>query len=1060
VPATGAMVELLLNSVWTDVTAYTYHRDLIRITRGRQDQGARVDPGSCTFTLNNKDGRFSPRNPLGAYFGQIGRNTPVRVSAVGGAPWLNEQAGALTRVRASTPDAAALHVTGDLDVRFDIRPVDWFDATSTTIMGRYGAAGNRSWRVLLNNGFLQLFWSSNGTATIGASMALVDGVGALTPRMRVRIVLDVDNGAAGSTARFYVGPSLDGPWTQFGADVVTVGTTSIFAGTAPLEVGDVAAAVAPPSSFRLYGARVLNGIAGTPVASPDFTLQTPTTTAFADAVGRTWTVTAGGLSNRHVRFLGEVSSWPSRQDISGGDVYTPVQAAGIMRRLGQGASPLDSTLRRRITTWPTVVAYWPMEDGQGAAQAYSPIAGVTPAFVPGAQLASDDSLAGSLSLPSWPTASAFTCRVPSYATSTSWQTHCVFKIDTAPAALTNLMVVQTTGTIRRWELSISVTSFRIRGYDADDVLTVDNFFLGGDVSGSWTRLRFSASTSGGTITWSMQLLPVGGVAGSGVGTLSGTSGQVTEVRNTVPSTLVNLRLGHVGVFSDSQATAYDSADTGFNGEGAGVRCARLASEENASFLKPYGTSKTAAMGPQRGAATVLDLLEEAQDADIGILYETRNSVALAYRPHWSLRNQTAALALSYTAKGLTTPLEPTEDDTNIRNDITVSRPRGSYARAVLPSGALSVKAPPDGIGKYTDSRTVNVKTDDQLADVAGWLLHLSTVDEPRFSSIAVNLTAAPELCGPAATVDIGDLITIDNSPGWLPPGTIMLMCQGYTEVLGWAEWYITYNCTSGSVWTIAVCDNSALGRVGTAGSSLGSAVTATDTVWAVASSVTPWTTNQAMYPFNWRVGGEVVTAAVLGTFANSNPFMAGSASGWLLSNSTIAWTQAVVSPKASPGQGSILVTPDGVSASGGVQSSTTAIGTVIPGSSYVAMGWVYSPGGWSDMRAAIDWFDASGTFLSSGIGVISTVPAGAWTFLQQTVVAPASASRARVRMRHGATPPSSAIWYAWGIRMVPVASVSAVSPQTVTVIRSINGIVKTQTSGTAIALAAPSIVAI
>src|SRR3954468_21467544 len=108
--ATGAMVELLLNGVWTDVTARTYLRDRITITRGRQDQGARVDPGSCTITFNNKDGRFSPRNPVGPYYGLIGRNTPVRVSAAGGTPWLGVDQGASPAHQATTPDATALHV--------------------------------------------------------------------------------------------------------------------------------------------------------------------------------------------------------------------------------------------------------------------------------------------------------------------------------------------------------------------------------------------------------------------------------------------------------------------------------------------------------------------------------------------------------------------------------------------------------------------------------------------------------------------------------------------------------------------------------------------------------------------------------------------------------------------------------------------------------------------------------------------------------------------------------------------------------------------------------------
>jgi hypothetical protein len=99
-------------------------------------------PGSCTITFNNKGGYFSPRNPLSPLYGQIGRNTPVRVSAVGGTPWLNHPASGPARQRASTPDAAVLDIVGDLDVRFDVEPLDWNAAGIVELGGKYGAAGN------------------------------------------------------------------------------------------------------------------------------------------------------------------------------------------------------------------------------------------------------------------------------------------------------------------------------------------------------------------------------------------------------------------------------------------------------------------------------------------------------------------------------------------------------------------------------------------------------------------------------------------------------------------------------------------------------------------------------------------------------------------------------------------------------------------------------------------------------------------------------------------------------------------------------------------------------
>jgi hypothetical protein len=73
------VVELWVDDEWTDITEHAYTRDPITITRGRSAEGSRVEPSTCTVTLNNQDGTYSPRNPASPYFGKIGRNTPIRV---------------------------------------------------------------------------------------------------------------------------------------------------------------------------------------------------------------------------------------------------------------------------------------------------------------------------------------------------------------------------------------------------------------------------------------------------------------------------------------------------------------------------------------------------------------------------------------------------------------------------------------------------------------------------------------------------------------------------------------------------------------------------------------------------------------------------------------------------------------------------------------------------------------------------------------------------------------------------------------------------------------------
>lgn len=64
---------------WTDITSYVYARDYVRIQRGRPDGATETPPSLCQFTVDNGDGRFCAYDPLGAWYGQIGLGTPVRV---------------------------------------------------------------------------------------------------------------------------------------------------------------------------------------------------------------------------------------------------------------------------------------------------------------------------------------------------------------------------------------------------------------------------------------------------------------------------------------------------------------------------------------------------------------------------------------------------------------------------------------------------------------------------------------------------------------------------------------------------------------------------------------------------------------------------------------------------------------------------------------------------------------------------------------------------------------------------------------------------------------------
>lgn len=883
----SVLVELWISGAWVDVTSDVYVASKIVIERGRADEGVRVDPGKCTLTFNNRLGKYSPRNPLSPYYLLIGRNTLIRVSVRAGTPFL-ELPGIATAV-ASTPDAAPLDITGDIDVRIDAQLTNWTDyltgtGSTTHLIGKLGfAAGTKSWFLGTRSGLLYFEWSADGTAALSASSTqplVIPPNGRLT----VRATLDVNNGAGGSTVTFYTAPSVSGPWTQLGDPVIQAGTTSIFNSSIALRVGRATDVGFTQPVGRIHKAEVRNGIGGTLAASPDFTAQTPGAGSFTDSAGRTWTVTSpAAISNRRTRFIGEVSAWPSRWDVSGKDVRVPVEAAGILRRLGQGTKALDSTLRRRIPSY-SPLAYWPMEEGAAASRAYSPITGVSPLTLTRATWASADTLASSNPLPVLASTSTelpvMLGRIPAPAsTLTSWNVNFIYRLDTPNATMRTFLRILSTGTVNEWYLQMSNSgSSQIIGR-ADDGTTVFTQAIGtgSDLYGQWVRVFFSATQNGGNVDWRITWTDVGGDAGTFNASFAGTVGRPTGVASPpdgYSADLDGMAIGHISAWPSNSTAAYDGAIDAWAGETAGERMTRLATEENLPFTQSGDTDAQEQIGVQRPDA-LLTLLEEAADADGGILYEQRESVGLAYRDRVSLYNQPVALALDYNTAGhVAPPLEPVDDDQGVRNDITVQRTDGVSVRVTLDTGALSTAAPPNGVGVYDESVTLNLYDDDQAEPQAYWRLHLRTVDEARYPVLHVDLAAAPSLIDDVTNLDSGDRATISHPPAWLPPGPIDLLVQGYTETIGHpVDWDLEFNCTPASPWTVGVIGDDVLGHADTSGSELAAGITSTALSLSVNTTSGPrWTTSGSDFPFDIQLGGEVMTVSAISGTSNPQTF--------------------------------------------------------------------------------------------------------------------------------------------------------------------------------------------
>jgi hypothetical protein len=457
-----------------------------------------------------------------------------------------------------------------------------------------------------------------------------------------------------------------------------------------------------------------------------------------------------------IRFVGEVTAWPVKWDKAGVDVFVPLEAAGVLRRLGQGnpveASPLRSTL---LASDPLV--YWPLDDGLGSKWGVNLGSSRTATvfrrfpFLPGtAQLAFGDGDLGDNLPPGMRlittagTGNWISGRVGDRVSITGYAVDFIYKAETLGEF--RLIVIDLVGSLdsQEWEI-------KLRGDGVNDDIEVLYAFDGGApttqgntaaltaiTDGDLHHVRFTATEDGSTVDWEVF------VDGASVltGTRASTSvGSFYEIRmEYVPGSGTDMAVGHLAVWrsTDAAPAVADVADAthAYAGEAAGRRIERLCGENdvNVSFINVGNLDETTAMGPQRAGDRVA-LMQEAAAADGGFLYEPRDNLALTYRTRISLYNRDPALVLAYTDKVFAAAPEPVGDDQHTRNDITLSRPSGGSVNKVLTSGPLST----DDVGRYEQSETVNLVDDGFLDNQANWRLALGTVNEARFPQLAVGL---------------------------------------------------------------------------------------------------------------------------------------------------------------------------------------------------------------------------------------------------------------------------------------------------------------------------------
>lgn len=910
--------ELYIDGAWVDVSSRTRGTDKVKITRGfLNEQGNSIRPAICNFTLNNRDGLFSNRNPSSQYFGLLGRNVPFRSGIVESETALRAYAYGREPDYVETADKAVLDITGDIDIRIEIEPHEWYAGGQAGIVlaAKYdNATTNRSWFWAVQpDGKIRFFWSADGNNPVTNGTVVTSTVAAdfTVGRIALRVTLDVNNGSGGHTLNFYTSDSITGTWTQLGATVVdSSGTTSIFNSAAGVQVGACVNGngalpfsngadneVLLPLRGKLYAFRLYNGIAGTLVANADVAAQAVDTTSWSDGLGtpNTWTVVAnggGGITNVHRRFYGEVSQFPQKWDTSGTDVYVECMASGIFQRLTQGEKPVDSPIYRNLLQY-SPSGYWPLEDSEGATVAGSAVSGAGPATISGVEFGTDEDLrgtAGCITL----TASTARVRGNAKATTDTGTANFIFyvKTDVTPPT-TTLATVYGTGSVLRWLIGATATELTIKAYDRDNVEVVnDGAVWGGFIDPTqWFGMNLELVQDGVFLNFALNVHQVGSDTfyTFGSGSLSGNAGRLSgfEITGTDKA---GYKFAHAFI-NQTPATFVTSdfafSSNGHNGETAGARFLRLCEENGVAGYLEGDATRTELMGYQT-LSPLTTLLQECADIDGALLVEPRAALGIQLWPRHTLQNR-GCLELDYAANQLYDELLPTDDDQILRNDITIRRPEGASARAVQETGPNNINDPvddPQGVGTYATSYQLNAYLDTRLSDLAQYARHLGTWDSLRYPVVSVHMnrddiTMDADLVENIKWLDIGSPLAIVNLPAWLPPDDAELLIRGYSETYDKFQWTFKWNTQPYGPYRINVLSEGAqsLYRAGS-GDKSGSYSTLTSSLNSSATSFsvtiqtgkTLWgttTTKPGNFPLDIMVGGERMT--VSGISGTSSP---------------------------------------------------------------------------------------------------------------------------------------------------------------------------------------------
>lgn len=826
--------------VWEDAGKRRQKVD-IQITAGRDDEADEVEAGSFGATMDNRNGRLSPRNVLGDLYGRIGRGTPLRVVL----------------------DRASDDFTRTVSGSWGTSP-DGFTWTNSNGAGTYGVNGSQATAVLpVNNATIALLngagsadvevtWSTTlDVAPTGASFVSAGLLRHSDASNYIRAHVELQ--AAGTVA-----VKIQRVAASVLSDLLTLTSTAVTY-TAGTKVWGKARADGPYIMVKTWTGLVTDEPDAWQGVATDDLVEGSNTGLLLWRINTnvgTYTAKVDDFDLVNIVWSGNVPEWsPKWPEKSGTDSTIPLAAAGILRRLSQGKGALNSPLFNLLNA-QNPFTYYPLEQASGATQALSVTGDI--GRTADITFAGDDTLNGSATAAVLNTyiTSAIQFKINSTPTADGFSALWFFRMDSPAIGNFDLVTIRATGTMATWVLTVNSASIDWHAYDKNGVEIASPSsaaFWSVDPT-KWVAMQLETNVSGGVTTVTLLWHQVGETSFFvSSDTYTGTSVKPDYFFIAAPSN--SMSIAHLW-FGDNDLPFVDStfvhvAD-GYRGELAADRIDRLCRENNVPTYILAGDSEP--VGRQR-VMKLVDLLRECEEADQGILCERGN--ALMYIPRVRRYSVPVAMALDWSLGHLDEAPEPTDDDQRLRNQWTVSRVDGSSVTVSDPASVASA-------GTYDDSAELNINDDSRLIDFATWFLSGSTADNLRWPRIKINLIAHPELIPQWLACRIGSRITIANPPAAQLAGQVIdLIIEGYTVTLNNYVWTVELACSPASAWEVGEWDDDS-SRWDSRTTTLKTAVDADDTalVFRTASSKGIWSTTGT--PYGAIISGIEVTVTSMG----------------------------------------------------------------------------------------------------------------------------------------------------------------------------------------------------